>query len=86
VISVRDQGGGYCSKEQVRIFERFYQVASVPGEKPVGAGHDLASCKRTAEAHGGLTGIEKHFRIHHAIGSGTGQRQGPMRARRCSHA
>jgi len=50
-ISVWDQGGGYCSKEQVRIFERFYQVTSVSGEKPVGAGLGLAICKCIVEAH-----------------------------------
>ena len=60
MISVRDQGGGYCycSKEQVRIFERFYQVTSVPGEKPVGAGLGLATCKRIVEAHGGCIWME----------------------------
>ena len=46
------------SKEQVRVFERFYQVTSMPGEKPVGAGLGLAICKRIVEAHGGRIWVE----------------------------
>jgi len=58
VISVRDQGVGIAPEEQVRVFERFYQVTSVPGEKPVGAGLGLAICRRIVEAHGGCIWME----------------------------
>jgi signal transduction histidine kinase len=58
VVSVRDQGGGYCSKEQVRVFERFYQVTLPEGGKSSGAGLGLAICKRIVEAHGGRIWVE----------------------------
>jgi K+-sensing histidine kinase KdpD len=58
VITVRDQGVGITPEEQVRVFERFYQVTLPEGGKSSGAGLGLAICKRIVEAHGGRIWVE----------------------------
>jgi len=52
-ISVRDFGPGIPTKEQERVFERFYRVHAANGQKMPGAGLGLALIQHIAEGHGG---------------------------------
>jgi signal transduction histidine kinase len=52
VFSVKDTGIGIAPEDQVRIFDRFYRVASVEGAAPSGSGLGLALAKWIAERHG----------------------------------
>ncbi len=51
LLSVRDRGPGIPASEQVRVFERFEQVA--PGPRAQGLGLGLWISRRIAEAHAG---------------------------------
>jgi len=53
LIKVKDTGMGICPEDQVRIFEKFYQVDNTATRKVGGTGLGLAICKGLVEAHSG---------------------------------
>jgi len=55
VISVRDRGPGIRKKDQIRLFEKFYQVKGQEqnGKRRRGSGLGLAIVKSIVERHGG---------------------------------
>lgn len=58
VIRVRDNGAGIASRDQARIFERFYRV---PGRTAEGTGLGLALVKHIAQEHGGTVTVESEL-------------------------
>lgn len=59
-ICVTDSGRGVPKEDQLRVFDRFYQVDSVRDSQKGGPslGLGLAICKAIVEAHGGTIGVE----------------------------
>ena len=53
VVSVRDEGVGIPTKDQARVFERFYKVDRARRRGLGGTGLGLAIARHIAEAHGG---------------------------------
>jgi signal transduction histidine kinase len=58
-IRVRDSGPGILPEQQVRIFERFYQVDQSITRRVGGAGMGLYICRRAAERLGGRVWLER---------------------------
>lgn len=58
VISVKDNGQGISADDQVRIFERFYQVDRI---HPGGSGIGLTLSKAFVELHGGSIKVESQI-------------------------
>ena len=56
-ITVRDDGIGIAPDQQARVWQRFYQVDPVRGEKS-GAGLGLSMVWKIAQAHGGHMSLE----------------------------
>ena len=57
-VSVRDDGLGIPTKDQPRIFERFYQVESHLTRRHGGMGLGLSVAKAMIEMHGGRIWVE----------------------------
>lgn len=57
-VSVTDHGPGIPTKEQKRIFEKFYQVQGLEPRGDRGSGLGLAISKGLIEQHGGTTGVK----------------------------
>ncbi len=58
LISVSDTGIGISKEHQAKIFDEFYQVASVAKGKSPGTGLGLSLVKRMVERHGGRVWVE----------------------------
>ena len=62
IITVKDFGPGISEKDQVRIFERFYQTdKSRKGGPGRGVGLGLAIAKQVVLAHGGTISVESRL-------------------------
>lgn len=58
---VSDTGPGLAQAEQVRVFEKFGQVAAHKRNNPYSTGLGLTFCKLVVEAHGGQIGVESEI-------------------------
>jgi two-component system, OmpR family, phosphate regulon sensor histidine kinase PhoR len=65
VLTVRDDGMGIPSRDQGRIFERFYRVDRARSRATGGTGLGLSIVKHVAENHGGTV------RVRSELGSGS---------------
>ena len=57
-IVVRDSGPGIPEADLPHVFDRFYQVRSDRGQRPLGTGIGLALANELAALHGGSLGVE----------------------------
>ena len=62
VVSISDTGIGIPSKEQARIFERFYRVDTSLSVEAGGPGVGLSIAKELVELHGGRIWVESQAR------------------------
>jgi PAS domain S-box-containing protein len=58
IFTVRDKGPGISTKDQVRLFEKFYRVKTRTNERTKGTGLGLALAKSIAERHSGRAWCE----------------------------
>lgn len=63
MISIEDQGIGIPQGEQIRIFERFYQIDGSATRRYGGTGLGLALARETVEAHGGWIRVESEVGV-----------------------
>jgi signal transduction histidine kinase len=57
-LEVRDTGPGIAPEDRDRIFDKFYQVGRVDGERPSGTGLGLTIARHLVELHGGRVWVE----------------------------
>ena len=57
-ITVSDTGYGIPTEYHTKIFEKFWQVEEIEGEKKYSTGLGLAFCKLAVETHGGQIGVD----------------------------
>jgi signal transduction histidine kinase len=55
---VRDTGAGIPAAERDRVFDKFYQVGRVGGDRPSGSGLGLTITRHLVELHGGRIWVE----------------------------
>ena len=60
VVAVRDEGPGLTPEERERVWERFYKVEGIKGQKgfSAGLGLGLHICRAVIEEHQGEAGVE----------------------------
>lgn len=58
IISVQDAGPGIPESEQLKIFERFHQIAQEGRASPEGSGLGLSICREIVELHRGTIWVE----------------------------
>jgi two-component system sensor histidine kinase SenX3 len=61
VLAVRDTGIGIPSRDQERIFERFYRVDRARSRETGGTGLGLSIVKHVAENHGGSVSVDSEL-------------------------
>jgi two-component system sensor histidine kinase SenX3 len=61
VFAVRDSGIGIPSRDQARIFERFYRVDRARSRDTGGTGLGLSIVKHVAANHGGTVNVDSHL-------------------------
>ena len=75
---MKDHGIGISSREQKRIFRKFYRVESGLGGGPQGCGLGLAIVDHTMRGHGGFVRVDSElnhgstFTLHFPIAAGAG--------------
>jgi two-component system phosphate regulon sensor histidine kinase PhoR len=52
-LAVRDTGPGIPPAERERVFDKFYQVGRLDGQRPSGSGLGLTITRHLVELHGG---------------------------------
>jgi signal transduction histidine kinase len=57
-FTVRDSGPGIAPDERERVFDKFYQVGRIEGERPPGTGLGLTIARHLVELHGGRIWVE----------------------------
>ena len=57
-LAVQDTGPGIAPAERERVFDKFYQVGRVEGERPPGTGLGLTIARYLVELHGGRVWVE----------------------------
>ena len=57
-LAVRDTGPGIPPAERDRVFDKFYQVGRVGGDRPSGSGLGLTITRHLVELHGGRIWVE----------------------------
>ncbi|MDX1662240.1 MAG: ATP-binding protein [Candidatus Promineifilaceae bacterium] len=60
IFSVQDRGPGIPKKDQIRLFEKFYQVYEIDNNGERGSGLGLAIVKSIVERHGGRVWLSSH--------------------------
>src|SRR5262249_28946026 len=58
-LAVRDTGPGIPAGERERVFDRFYQVGRLDGQRPSGSGLGLTISRHLVELHGGRIWAEE---------------------------
>jgi signal transduction histidine kinase len=58
-LAVQDTGPGIPAAERERVFDKFYQVGRVEGERPTGTGLGLTIARHLVELHGGRIWVEE---------------------------
>ena len=61
LFEVRDSGIGIPSRDQARIFERFYRVDRARSRETGGTGLGLSIVRHVAENHGGSVGVQSQL-------------------------
>jgi len=61
VFEVRDSGIGIPSRDQARIFERFYRVDRARSRDTGGTGLGLSIVKHVAANHGGTVSVDSQL-------------------------
>jgi signal transduction histidine kinase len=57
-VAVQDSGPGIPPGERERVFDKFYQVGRVDGERPSGTGLGLTIARHLVDLHGGRIWVE----------------------------
>ncbi len=63
VLTMRDHGPGIPTDKLETIFDRYYQLTDISGQKAGGQGMGLAIARRLARVHGGNLTVRNHAKV-----------------------